>query len=119
MIPRSKQLQRTSFLAFFDVTIGEYYVGTGEWERNTYTDSQTVFAPRVYGIDGTVFTDDNFNNTAVLPPGVYQINFVAWKNFGDNNHVDTITTPPFQLIYTSPLSSQSLAGCLGKHYLRF
>jgi hypothetical protein len=55
----------------------------------------------------------------VLPPGVYQINFVAWKNFGDNNHVDTITTPPFQLIYTSPLSSQALAGCLGKHYLRF
>jgi hypothetical protein len=50
----------------------------------------------------------------MLPAGVYQMNFVARKNLAFNNNngeLDVITTPPFQLVYTTDLSSQALKEC--------
>jgi hypothetical protein len=129
---RTLGLQRTSFVAFTDVTA---FVTTGVqqpytyWQgitsRTTYADAEYVRAPHVFGFDGTVVTniyqvindDDTFlpaGATTKLPAGIYQMNFVAKKNLAFNNNngdLDVITTPPFQLVYTTRLSSQALADC--------
>jgi hypothetical protein len=119
-------LQRTNFVALTDLTamasesfwqqiLGvtqPYLAWTGVMPRTTYTDAEYVDAPHLYGVDGSVFTNEMFNQTVLLPAGVYQMNFVALKNFAySNDEVDVITTPPFQLIYGTPLSSQFLASC--------
>jgi subtilisin family serine protease len=112
-------LPPTNFVALLDLTEestsntrSPYYAWVGGMERNTYIDGQSVLAPHVYGFDGSVFTDDTtFSSTTRLPAGVYQMNFVAWKNFGNNNNVDVIASPPFQLVYSSALSKQTLAQC--------
>jgi hypothetical protein len=129
-------LQRTSFVALIDMTA---FVTTGVqppyrfWEgvmsRTTYADADYVLAPHVFGFDGSVVTNvDSFDSntildddtflpagaTTMLPAGVYQMNFVARKNLAFNNNngeLDVITTPPFQLVYTTDLSSQALKEC--------
>ncbi len=113
-------LPRTNFVAMLDITSqvssgsqSSYYVFTGAMQRNTYSATEWILAPHVYGFDGTVseVAGNNIIGTIKLPAGVYQMNFVAWKNFGDSNNLDVITTPPFQLIYNNPLSSKTLATC--------
>lgn len=114
-------LQRTSFLSLLDLTA--FYRDnvpltdlpqSGELFRNTYADdsfASDVTAPHIYGINGTTFTDANFITSFVLPEGIYQVNFVARKNFVNGEEVDVVSTPPFQLVYRSPLSANILADC--------
>jgi subtilisin family serine protease len=110
-------LNRTSFVAFLDVTAemtsgvsNGFNIQVGEAIRNTYNDVQGISSPHVYSFNGTV-SDENFDYLWTLPAGVYQMNFVAWKNFGSDTEVDVVSTQPFQLVYETPLSDDALADC--------
>ncbi|KAJ3112920.1 hypothetical protein HK100_002157 [Physocladia obscura] len=108
---------------YYSPSAGTFYEGgpfTGEWQRNAFSDDQSIVAPYIFVFEGNAW-DINNNlwglNPIFVPNGLYNIQFWATKNFGDPNNPDNyqVTTSPQFLIVggatpittTSPTSSYS------------